>query len=183
MSVLSTVSCALLSAVVSFTLVTAAGCGTDAKGVDDCRNIEEARCTAAKNCGILTTSISQCQDYYRDQCLHGLSVSPPGSAAIKACVATINNAGICALQGTDTAPADCSNGVPSSSTTALTTCEIVTNPEKTSECSFLMPTVDAGTAGSGGAGGTGGTGGAGGTTDAGGAAGTTDAAGASGSAD
>jgi len=157
MSVLSTVSCALLSAVTAFTLVTAAGCGTDAKGVDDCRDIEEARCTAAKNCGIVS-DVTSCQNFYRDQCLHGLPVTPPGSSAIRACVATIRAAGVCALQGTDTALADCDNQPISLETTASTTCQIVTNPEKTSECSFLMPS-DAGAGGSGGSGGTAGSGG------------------------
>src|SRR5450432_238662 len=98
MSVLSAMSCALLSAVSAFTLVTAAGCGTDAKGVDDCRDIEEARCSADKNCGVIM-NVTECQNFYRDQCLHGLPVSPPGAAAIKACVATIHAAGVCALEG------------------------------------------------------------------------------------
>lgn len=151
MSVLSTVSCALLSAATAFTIVTAAGCGTDAKGVDDCREIEEARCSAAKNCDLIK-DVSECQNFYRDQCLHGLAVSPPGSTQIKSCVATIRAAGLCALQATDTAPSDCTNA-PSSETSATTTCEIVTNPELTSECSFLKPDADAGTGGSGGGGG------------------------------
>jgi len=156
MSVGSSVSCALLSAVTAFALVTAAGCGTDAKGVDDCRDIEEARCAAAKNCGIVS-DVAACQNYYRDQCLHGLAVAPPGSSVINACVATIRAAGMCALEGTDTAPAACSS--PIEGTTAKTTCEIVTNPEETSECSFLTPPADAG-GGSGGSGGTGGKSGA-----------------------
>jgi hypothetical protein len=155
MSVLSTVSCALLSAITAFTIVTAAGCGTDAKEVDSCRDIEEARCTAAKNCGQLVGSVSQCQDYYRDQCLHGLPVTPASSADVKTCVATIKAAGVCALQGTDTAPSDCSPKSPSDSPTiAKTTCEIVTHPEETQECSFLKPgAADAGTIDSGGSGG------------------------------
>ncbi len=159
MSVPSTISCALLSAVTAFTLLSGAGCGTDAKGVDDCREIEQTRCTAAKNCGIVS-DVSECQDYYRDQCLHGLAVSPPGSTVLNACVATIRAAGACALEGTSTAPSDCSAGPPSVATTAVTTCEIVTSPEKTSECSFLMPVVvDAGAGGSSGSGGSAGSGG------------------------
>jgi hypothetical protein len=165
MSVLSTVSCALLSAATAFAIVTAAGCGTDAKGVDDCRDIEEARCAAAKNCGIVP-NVAQCQDFYRDQCLHGLAVSLPASSVLKACVATIRAAGSCALEDPSTAPSDCTN-VPSGMTSAQTTCEIVTNPEKTSECSFLMPNMDAGTTPSGGSGGTGGAGGSSDSSDAG----------------
>jgi uncharacterized membrane protein YgcG len=172
MSVLSTVSCALLSAITAFAIVTASGCGTDAKGVDSCRDIEEARCVAEMNCGLIS-DVSACQDYYRDQCLHGLPVTPPASSDIKSCVATIKAAGVCALQGKDTAPSDCVN-VPSVSTVAKTTCEITTKPEETSECSFLKPgAADAGTADSGGSGGASSTdasAGAGGSSDTGGAA-------------
>ena len=173
MSVGSKVGSALLSAVAAFTLVTGAGCGTDAKGVDECRNIEEARCSAAKNCGIIS-DVAQCQTFYRDQCLHGLAVTPPGSARIKDCVNTIRAAGVCALQGPDTLLGDCPAGLPSTGTSAETTCQIVTNPETTSECSFLMPDAVA----SGGAGGGSGTGG----SSNGGAANTVDAADADGTA-
>lgn len=171
MSVLSTISCALLSAVTAFTLVSAAGCGTDAKGVDDCRDIEQTRCTAAKNCGLVKDA-SECQNYYRDQCLHGLAVSPPSSTVLNACVATIRAAGVCALEGADTVPTACSMGSPSqTATTAASVCEIVTNPEKTSECAFLVPASDAGAGGSGGSSGTGGSSGSGGSGDTGAAAG------------
>ena len=54
MSVLSVTCCSLLSAVCAFTLVSATGCGTDAQGVDDCREIEQARCEAAKSCGLIS---------------------------------------------------------------------------------------------------------------------------------
>ena len=173
MSVLSTATRALLSAA-SVVTIMAAGCGTDAKGVDDCRDIEEARCSADKNCGVVM-NVTQCQNFYRDQCLHGLPVSPPGSAAIKACVATIHAAGLCALEGMDTAPSDCSAGNPSGMTSAQTTCEIVSNPEKTAECAFLMPNMDAGTTASGGSGGAGGSAGSAGSAGSGGTTDATDA--------
>jgi hypothetical protein len=152
MSVRLTIFSALLSAATAVTIMTGVGCGTDAKGVDDCRSIEEARCAAAKNCGLIG-NVSECQNYYRDQCLHGLGVSPPSSKVIKQCVATIQAAGQCALEGTETAPADCASGIPSNATTAKTTCEIVTNPEETEECAFLTPTADAGSNAAGGTGG------------------------------
>jgi uncharacterized membrane protein YgcG len=174
-----------LSAVLAFTLVTAAGCGTDAKGVDDCRDIEDARCAAAKNCGIVS-DVGACQNFYRDQCLHGLAVNPPGSAAIKECVATIQAAGTCALQGTDTALGDCTNQPVSMLTTATTACQIVTNPEKTQECSFLQPNaLDAGSADSGGSDGSSGDAGSRGSGGSGGSGGSTDSgtAGASGAND
>jgi hypothetical protein len=137
----------LFSAVCAFTLVSAAGCGTDAQGVDDCRDIEQTRCAAAKNCG-LVSDVAECQRYYRDQCLHGLAVKSPGSSQIKACVTTIRAAGVCAASGMDTALSDC-DGVTGDAPGVVAACEIVNNPEKASECAFLAPDADAGTAGSG----------------------------------
>ena len=164
MSVLSVTCCSLLSAVCAFTLVSAAGCGTDAKGVDDCRDIEEARCAAAKNCGIIT-DVPSCQRYYRDQCLHGLSVASPGAAKVKDCVAIIRAAGVCAAAG-DTPLSDC-DPVISSAPGLANACDIVNQPEKTTECEFLAPGADAGTSGSGGKSGTAGSGNTGGDAGAG----------------
>ena len=149
MSVLSLTCCSLFSAVCAFTLVSATGCGTDAQGIDDCRQIEQARCAAAKNCGIIS-DIPACQRFYRDQCLHGLPVAPPGSVKLQACVTTIQAAGMCATQGVDTV------------------CNLVKEPEKASECSFLMPGVDAGAGGASSSGGSGNAGSAGAEASAGG---------------
>jgi hypothetical protein len=76
-------------------------CGTDAVGVEACRQIEEARCKMAPNCGVdLTkpvhrdsprTDIDACIRFYRDQCLHGLTTpSDPGQVAVTQCVDAIN---------------------------------------------------------------------------------------------
>jgi hypothetical protein len=171
MSVLSVACCSLLSAVCAFTLVSAAGCGTDAKGVDDCRDIEEARCAAAKNCAVVT-DVDACKRFYRDQCLHGLAVTSPGSLKVKACVATIQNAGACAAQAPDGAATtldQCTVPVTSSAPGAATACDIVKEPELSAECAFLIPSAAAGGSGGQGGGGAGGaspTGGTGGTAGA-----------------
>lgn len=141
---------ALFSAACAFALVSAEGCGTDAKGVDDCRDIEEARCAAAKNCGTVT-DVDECQRFYRDQCLHGLAVSLPTSMQLKACVATINGAGMCAMGDAATNLRDCDPSVTGSAPGAKTACDLVANPELASECSFLAPDADAGTSGASGA--------------------------------
>ncbi|HYQ29243.1 MAG TPA: hypothetical protein VER04_18555 [Polyangiaceae bacterium] len=148
MSVLSITCCSLLSAVCAFTLVSAAGCGTEAQGVDDCREIEQTRCAAAKNCGIVS-DVEACQRYYRDQCLHGLPVPPPGSGHLKACVDVIRAAGVCAQSGgVDTELGDCDDLALSNNASELkTACDLVREPEKTQECSFLTPGADAGTGG------------------------------------
>jgi hypothetical protein len=169
MSVLSVSCCSLLSAVCAFVLVSASGCGTNAKGVDDCRDIEDARCAAAKSCDLLS-DVDGCKRFYRDQCLHGLAVSSPGSNQVKLCVAAIQNAGTCASQaeGSDAPLDQCSPAISSSS--ASTACEIVKEPELATDCAFLAP----GSGGGGGGGGGGGDGASGGTS---GAAGSDDSSG------
>ena len=153
MSVLSLTCCSLLSAVCAFTLVSASGCGTDAKGVDDCREIEQARCTAAKNCGLIS-DVPACQRFYRDQCLHGLPVNPPGSVRLKACVATIQAAGTCAqVQGVDTPLGECSAPVTLEAPDLETACDLVKEPEKSVECVFLTTTGDGGLGGASNSGG------------------------------
>lgn len=148
---MSLTCCSLLSAVCAFTLVSAAGCGTDAQGVDECREIEQTRCVAAKSCGIYS-DVEACQRYYRDQCLHGLPVPPPGSVKLKACVDVIRAAGVCAdASGVDTPLRDCDPSLSSTSLEVRTACDLVKTPEKSPECSFLT-----GEDGSGGAGGGGG---------------------------
>src|SRR5262245_50800694 len=80
-----------LSSAIAF----APGCGTDPVGVDDCRSIEQARCEAAKPCGLIT-DVSACQRFYRDECLHGLAVSSsPGSTEVEKCAAAVRAAGRC----------------------------------------------------------------------------------------
>jgi len=157
MSVLSLTCCSLLSAVCAFTLVSATGCGTDAQGVDDCRDIEQARCAAAKSCGLISEAdVPECQRFYRDQCLHGLPVGSPGSVKVKECVATIRAAGLCAAQGqgADTPLGSC-DSVTLSAPGVDTACGIVSEPERAVECSFLTPNADAGVGGANNSGGSG----------------------------
>jgi len=161
MSVMSITCCSLLSAACAFTLVSAVGCGTDAQGVDDCREIEQTRCVAAKTCGIVS-DVAECQRYYRDQCLHGLPVPPPGSVKLKECVDVIRAAGVCAESGVDTALGKCDPSLRESAPDLDTACDLVREPEKAVQCSFLTPGADAGSGGTGNSGGEGGAAGEGG---------------------
>ncbi len=78
-------------------------CGTDAVGVDSCKQIEEARCRQAPACGISLeppyhtsgNDVSACIRAYDISCLHGLDVGDPGSVAVSACVAAIEQPGNC----------------------------------------------------------------------------------------
>ena len=149
-------------------LVLAASCGTEARGVEDCRAIENSRCEAAEACGAIEDA-GACKRFYRDQCLHGLSVPPPGGPLTDACVSAIDQITECARTNADGTPSDCSRF--GNRTRA---CSFVPKPQSLSECNFLTPNVPpAGEGGAGGdasmSGGTSGDDGEGGTVASGGA--------------
>lgn len=135
---------ALLLALVTSLGLLSAGCGTDAKGTDACREIEEERCRQALACPShfrvkSEDDVQACVRFYRDQCLHGLAGPEPGKPALDACLQTIKRAGNCARQGASTLEG-CS--VPVSTQTSLSTaCEVLVHPEQAAECSFLIPPV------------------------------------------
>ena len=100
-------------------------CGTDAVGVQSCRNIETARCNQAAACNISLTTpphsgsdVAACVRFYDTACLHGLaSGNDPGAPGVKSCIDAIN-AGDCV---------------------------VVANPEKApgNVCAFLIPPAPA----------------------------------------
>ena len=97
-----------------------AGCGTDATGVEACRQIEDARCRRAPGCGIaieppystMGSAVDACIRFYDTACLHGLESSDPGPVVVGQCVAAIRDGG----------------------------CTIVASPEKSPACAWLSPT-------------------------------------------
>jgi hypothetical protein len=81
-----------------FAVALYAACGSDATGIDACRQIETARCQAAAACGIdlgtppaVSDSVDGCISFYKDACLHGLEVSDPGTPAVAACIKAIED--------------------------------------------------------------------------------------------
>jgi hypothetical protein len=143
-------SAGLFAAVIAFLVVHASGCGTDAVGVDECRDIEYARCAAARYCGLIDntdSAVDACKRFYRDQCLHGLaSGERPGGPKVKDCVAVINTAAQCAKNGQDVIgssdPSQCDLSKLRSPLTTLTdTCDIVRQPEQVQACEFLAEPV------------------------------------------
>jgi hypothetical protein len=134
----------------------ASACGTDAVGVETCRRIETARCEAAEACGEISNAAA-CERFYRDQCLHGLSVPEPSERQVAACTRALEAVAECA-RSEDTSD-DCENA-----------CDAVTNPELLSDCAFLaeeepeddgktpVPEGDGGTSGAGGQSASGGSG-------------------------
>lgn len=149
---LRNVALACTSALAAFALTVSPGCGTSARGIQDCRDIEEARCTAAVACGIVAKA-NDCKIYYRDHCLHGLPIAPPQPADLDNCVSTITTLGSCVqANGRDVPLAYC--GVDADN--AVLACEVVQYPERAYACSFLTGTAESAppaTAGQGGQGG------------------------------
>jgi hypothetical protein len=170
MSYLRALSATLLSAATTFTLVTASGCGTSAMGVDDCRDIQQARCRAGKACGIVD-DVAACERYYRDHCLHGLATTPPAGTSVSACVDVIEAAGRCAESDREIDLNECPDVTRRKQSLTLA-CDVVKHPERADECSFLTDLPDvSGSAGAGGEpnDGSGATGGVGGESSASGA--------------
>jgi hypothetical protein len=119
------------------------GCGTNAVGVEACRKIESARCEAAAPCGFLSETgggVDECKRFARDNCLHGTSLpGEPGDVAVKECENALKLAGKCAAaHDPEYAPSRCNMTVFGKSS-AKEICEIVSEPERTPQCSFLVP--------------------------------------------
>ena len=137
MSAVRRLAAGTLAATVAFLVVSAAGCGTDAVGIDKCRSIEDARCEAGASCGVVD-DVEQCKLYYRDQCLHGLAHGDASNTKVELCVKTIQLAGDCAKKnGADAKLSSCA-APPSVQPNGLTmACDIVQTPQQTDECAFL----------------------------------------------
>lgn len=145
-------------------------CSTKAVGVEECRDIEYARCRAATHCPAQfdVTDVEQCRLYYRDHCLHGMALaSPPNAANVKLCIEKIEILSDCAevahASDPDVDPdiLSCSD-VESLRPKITTVCKLLATPEAIPDCAFLVS--DAAT---GGQSGTGGQTGSGGTTSGG----------------
>jgi hypothetical protein len=171
MSHLRTAAVALVSAGCSFALVSALSCGTDAVGVEDCRQIEQARCEAAHHCRgeLYVEDVEACKRYYHDHCLHGLVVDhEPGGPYLRACLGAIEAAGNCAQSNPEMTVAECADidtRVRQDNSTVLEhVCDVIQFPELTVQCEFLrepepaLPSPEAGAEETGGAGGAGGAG-------------------------
>lgn len=119
------------------------GCGSEAIGVDACRELEYARCEAAAACpdeeGVAIGDVDACKRFYRDHCLHGLAVkSAPSSRKLATCRRTIEAAGRCASElGASTPLASCAFESTLAPTTLRTACELVAEPEQAAECGWL----------------------------------------------
>ncbi|WP_272829026.1 hypothetical protein [Sorangium sp. Soce836] len=169
-------------------------CGTDAVGIDACRQIETARCEAAAACPAWVGSadadarVDACVEFSWDQCLHGIEnagtkehpAPEPTESQIKACVDAIGATRECAADNV-ASMAECSAAQPAEGADrALSPCEVIIGrAHELAACAFVAKSTgagggegDGGGGGSAGAdgegGGNGGGGGAGGAGDGGG---------------
>jgi hypothetical protein len=138
MGLLRTLSIGLVTAAATYALLSSSGCSTEAVGIDECRDIEEARCEAGAICGFVD-DVDACKRFYRDQCLHGLPVASPGAPQVDRCVAAIGTAAACARDQTPLA--SCAVAV-TPGTRLAEPCDLVLAPERLEPCSFLVPEAD-----------------------------------------
>ena len=107
------------SASIAIAVAGSTACGTDAVGVEACREIEAARCKRAVECGIPldspkpgTDPVAACERFYVDACLHGIqSAYDPNPAERKACLDAVGTG----------------------------TCDVVKQPETSKACAFIVP--------------------------------------------
>ena len=129
-----------------------ASCGTDAVGVEACRQIEDAHCAAAPRCkpGF---DVEACKRFYRDQCLHGIENPLDGGAiadqTVNACVAAIEATAECAKQGV-MIMTDCPAAPMIPGEEDRVPCDVIGpsgRPDILAACAFVTapPTEDAGT--------------------------------------
>lgn len=121
-------------------ILLATACGTDAAGVSECREIEQARCDAASACGF--PNVAECRLFYRDHCLHGLPSSSATATDADACVGQLLAAGQCAAAlGDATAPSAC-DPVLETDGSAASVCDAIRSPELLTACGFLRGSSD-----------------------------------------
>jgi hypothetical protein len=98
----------------AFGVIAGSACGTDAVGVDACRQIESIRCRRAPSCPDIQldakphpgTGIDACVRFYDDACQHGLvSGTDPGAIKVNECVTAITNGTCAVVKAPETDPA------------------------------------------------------------------------------
>jgi hypothetical protein len=129
-------------------------CGTDAVGVDVCRQIETARCSALLSCPVAQggftkpEEVDACTLFYRDQCLHGIqSTTVPTDAQSTTCVSAVKAAAVCAKAGAATLEG-CAGAalVPTADPKAIAPCSaILLRVDELAACAFVDAPPDAGT--------------------------------------
>ena len=127
--------------------ILAAGCGPEPIGVESCRKIEDARCSAAAACDFTEDEVADCKLFYADQCLHGIENSGhrPTEKETEACVAAVTAAGQCAAAGAKKM-SECPAAPLVAGATDRAPCDVVlTFAHELDACAFVEADPDAGT--------------------------------------
>ncbi len=124
----------------------APGCGTDAVGIEACRQVESTRCNLAPTCAgfdgspnlVSEDEVKNCREFYRDHCLLGLenTKAEVGQADIDACVKALNQTAECdAPKKSETGACDVTlrDGVDPT----VRPCEVLQNPHWLQACKWL----------------------------------------------
>lgn len=131
----------------------AGGCATEAVAIEDCRQIEFARCEASVPCGvILQDEVEECQRIYREQCLHGIAgPEEPTADQQRLCLNLIVEAGEraseLAAELSNAADAEASGEGSEKSPKQIeyeVACRIVSEPWEREECDYLNEDAGAG---------------------------------------
>jgi len=117
-------------------------CATKTVGVEECRQVEDARCEAAPNCPdqFDVTDVEQCKLFYRDHCMHGLPVdTPPTGSVLKHCVDAIHDLSKCAAtqDGSAALLVNCL-GVETTNPKITKVCKLLAAPESISVCNSFL---------------------------------------------
>jgi hypothetical protein len=131
-------------------------CGTDAVGINACREVEEARCNAAPVCEGAGFNVSACAQFYQDECLVGIeNPSDAGDTALNGygmqCATDIGTLAACIDAGKPIAACGVSlvdGGVECGDAGleagAPTECQILTVcPELIASCNFIAISMSA----------------------------------------
>ncbi len=131
---------AALSLASALVFTSAFGCGTKASGIEECRQIELARCRSGELCGLIEDA-QACERYVEDHCLHGFDPAlGPSKAEVLECSEAIEDVGACAQRsGTKTNPDVCRE-TSLRKANASRVCDLVERPERIPSCEFLAPT-------------------------------------------
>lgn len=107
------------------------GCSTKAVGINECRDVEYARCEASVACGVIEADeVDNCKRFYRDHCLHGMKGDEvPSADEHKDCIELIESAG---------EAAQASLGMGGASEPDEKACKLIAAPWKSEECAYLI---------------------------------------------
>lgn len=124
------------------------GCGTDAVGIEACRQIELTRCDVAPVCAGFEGSapieteeqVANCRNFYRDHCLLGLenAEAPPGQGDVDACVAAIQRTADCGSPQRSTI-GECGVELREGEDATDAPCQVLQDPERLRACAWLEP--------------------------------------------